>query len=75
MTCSPHLVETQLVVKDALRAADAGGLDVEPLDAPAVVRGVVPGGDRPGRRPPDVQLWPHVHGTDAMHLTLLRRTG
>jgi 16S rRNA (cytosine967-C5)-methyltransferase len=22
----------------------------------------------------DVQLWPHVHGTDAMHLTLLRRT-
>ena len=36
-----------------------------------------------GRSPParcdlvgdrlDVQLWPHVHGTDAMHLTLLRR--
>ncbi|MDR2723387.1 MAG: rRNA small subunit methyltransferase B, partial [Cellulomonadaceae bacterium] len=21
----------------------------------------------------DIQLWPHVHGTDAMHLTLLRR--
>jgi 16S rRNA (cytosine967-C5)-methyltransferase len=21
-----------------------------------------------------IQLWPHVHGTDAMHLTLLRRT-
>jgi 16S rRNA (cytosine967-C5)-methyltransferase len=23
---------------------------------------------------PDVQLWPHVHGTDAMYLALLRRT-
>ena len=22
---------------------------------------------------PHVQLWPHIHGTDAMHLTLLRR--
>ena len=22
---------------------------------------------------PDVQLWPHVHGTDAMYLALLRR--
>ncbi|SCF88977.1 16S rRNA (cytosine967-C5)-methyltransferase, partial [Streptomyces sp. Ncost-T6T-2b] len=24
---------------------------------------------------PDVQLWPHLHGTDAMYLALLRRTG
>jgi 16S rRNA (cytosine967-C5)-methyltransferase len=23
---------------------------------------------------PDVQLWPHLHGTDAMYLALLRRT-
>jgi 16S rRNA (cytosine967-C5)-methyltransferase len=23
---------------------------------------------------PDVQLWPHVHGTDAMYVALLRRT-
>jgi 16S rRNA (cytosine967-C5)-methyltransferase len=22
---------------------------------------------------PDVQLWPHRHGTDAMYLALLRR--
>jgi len=22
---------------------------------------------------PDVQLWPHVHGTDAMYLAVLRR--
>ncbi|WP_454043953.1 transcription antitermination factor NusB [Cellulosimicrobium sp. Marseille-Q8652] len=73
VTCSPHLAETQVVVTDVLRRRD----DVELLDAPAVVRGVV----RPESRDAvdlgarqDVQLWPHVHGTDAMHLTLLRRT-
>ena len=75
VTCSPHLVETQLVVKDALRTAERLGLGVEILDARAVVRGIVPGGAielNDDRR--DIQLWPHVHGTDAMHLTLLRRT-
>ncbi len=73
VTCSPHLAETQVVVADVLRRRD----DVEILDTPAVVRGVV----RPESRDAvdlgarqDVQLWPHVHGTDAMHLTLLRRT-
>ncbi|MDF2807366.1 MAG: methyltransferase [Cellulosimicrobium sp.] len=73
VTCSPHLAETQVVVGDVLRRRD----DVELLDAPAVVRRVV----RPEARDAielgdrqDVQLWPHVHGTDAMHLTLLRRT-
>ncbi|WP_435735873.1 transcription antitermination factor NusB [Cellulosimicrobium sp. PMB13] len=72
VTCSPHLAETQVVVADVVRRRD----DVELLDAPAVVRGVV----RPDAREAielgdrqDVQLWPHVHGTDAMHLTLLRR--
>ncbi|MFI2487610.1 RsmB/NOP family class I SAM-dependent RNA methyltransferase [Promicromonospora kroppenstedtii] len=75
VTCSPHLAETQLVVADVLKKRD----DVERLDAPAAVRAVV----RPAAREEDeiplgerddVQLWPHVHGTDAMHLTLLRRT-
>ncbi|CAM5483195.1 rRNA cytosine-C5-methyltransferase OS=Streptomyces fumanus OX=67302 GN=GCM10018772_48150 PE=3 SV=1 [Streptomyces fumanus] len=23
---------------------------------------------------PDIELWPHLHGTDAMYLTLIRRT-
>ena len=75
MTCSPHLVETQLVVKDAAARRRPAGLDVEPLDARRVVRGIAPGGqvDLDDDRT-DVQLWPHVHGTDAMHLTLLRRT-
>jgi len=59
-----------------VRAARRLGVDVEPLDTPAVVRGIAPGGhvDLDDTRT-DVQLWPHVHGTDAMHLTLLRRLG
>ena len=74
VTCSPHLAETQLVVKDALRAAGRAGIGVETIDARAVVEGIAPQPlDLPGDRT-DVQLWPHVHGTDAMHLTLLRRT-
>ncbi len=72
VTCSPHLAETTLLVRDALRAAARHGLEVDRLDAPAVVASLgctaaVAGRDH------DVQLWPHVHGTDAMHLTLLRR--
>ncbi|QHT55802.1 rRNA small subunit methyltransferase B [Cellulomonas sp. H30R-01] len=73
VTCSPHLAETRLVVKDALRAAAKAGIGVERIDTAAVVQGVA-------RREVEltdrshVQLWPHVHGTDAMHLTLLRRT-
>ncbi|WP_402465299.1 RsmB/NOP family class I SAM-dependent RNA methyltransferase [Isoptericola aurantiacus] len=77
VTCSPHLAETRLVVDDVLRRRD----DVERLDARAAVRAVlVPGApidlgaDDGGADGLDVQLWPHVHGTDAMHLTLLRRT-
>ncbi|MCC2308442.1 RsmB/NOP family class I SAM-dependent RNA methyltransferase [Cellulomonas chengniuliangii] len=73
VTCSPHLVETQLVVKDALRAAARRGLDVEVLDARGPLRDIAPGIDLADRD--DAQLWPHVHGTDAMHLTLLRRQG
>nr|WP_242504461.1 transcription antitermination factor NusB [Promicromonospora panici] len=74
VTCSPHLAETQLVVADVLKKRD----DVERLDTPAAVRAAVrPGPDAaeiPLSDRDDVQLWPHVHGTDAMHLTLLRRT-
>ncbi|WP_240934621.1 transcription antitermination factor NusB, partial [Cellulomonas sp. IC4_254] len=72
VTCSPVLAETRLAVLDATRAARKAGLDVEVLDAPAVLHGIAPGLDLPERE--DAQLWPHAHGTDAMHLTLLRRT-
>jgi 16S rRNA (cytosine967-C5)-methyltransferase len=61
VTCSPHPAETRLVVDDVLRRRD----DVERLDARQVLAD--------GGQGPDVQLWPHVHGTDAMYLALLRK--
>ncbi|GAA1976525.1 RsmB/NOP family class I SAM-dependent RNA methyltransferase [Kitasatospora viridis] len=64
-TCSPHLAETRAVVDDVLR----GRADVEFVDARPLLPGVPSLGDGP-----DVQLWPHLHGTDAMYLALLRRT-
>jgi 16S rRNA (cytosine967-C5)-methyltransferase len=64
VTCSPHLAETEVVVGDVLSARD----DLEVLDARPFLPGVPELG--PG---PYVQLWPHVHGTDAMFLALMRR--
>lgn len=71
VTCSPHPAETRVVVNDVLSRRN----DVEQLDARPYVRDAsgtpVPGtGAGPG-----AQLWPHVHGTDAMYLALLRRRG
>lgn len=64
-TCSPHLVET----RDVVAAVLAGRDDVERVDARPSLPGVPDLGDGP-----EVQLWPHRHGTDAMFLALLRRT-
>ena len=66
-TCSPHLAETRAVVDDVLkqpRRRPPSSIDARPL-----LPGVPALGDGP-----DVQLWPHLHGTDAMYLALLRRT-
>jgi 16S rRNA (cytosine967-C5)-methyltransferase len=63
-TCSPHLAETRVVVDDVVGRGDAELIDARPL-----MPGVPALGDGP-----DVQLWPHLHGTDAMYLALLRRT-
>ena len=65
VTCSPHLAETAVVVGDVMRARG----DLEAVDARPYLTGVPDLG--PG---PYVQLWPHLHGTDAMFLALLRRT-
>lgn len=68
-TCSPLMAETI----DVVAAVTEGRDDVELLDAPAALASVA------GRGVPDVgagptaQLWPHLHGTDAMFLALLRR--
>jgi 16S rRNA (cytosine967-C5)-methyltransferase len=64
-TCSPHPAETRAVVEDVLTDTAAEWIDARPL-----LPGVPGLGDGP-----DIQLWPHRHGTDAMYLALLRRTG
>ena len=43
--------------------------DVEELDAPSLLPEVPDLGSGPY-----AQLWPHVHGTDAMFVSVLRRT-
>ncbi|GES34257.1 transcription antitermination factor NusB [Streptomyces angustmyceticus] len=69
-TCSPHPAETRAVVDDVLKARGGEPVQVEWVDARPLMPGVPALGDGP-----DVQLWPHLHGTDAMYLALLRRTG
>lgn len=63
IACSPHIDETIGVVEQAEQ--------VEIIDAPALIA-QVPGAAHhlDGRF---IQLWPHLHGSDAMFCALLRR--
>jgi 16S rRNA (cytosine967-C5)-methyltransferase len=63
-TCSPHLAETVVPVLDVLRRHP----ELEQLDVRPLLPGVPDLGEGPA-----VQLWPHLHGTDAMFISLLRR--
>ncbi|MCZ4550575.1 RsmB/NOP family class I SAM-dependent RNA methyltransferase [Gordonia rubripertincta] len=63
-TCSPHPAETAGVV-DRIVAE----LPVTPLDT----RELVPGGIEGLGNGSSVQLWPHLHGTDAMFFAALRK--
>ena len=79
VTCSPHMAETVVQVQDVLRRHS----DLRLLDAHEVMTDLaLPGGaelmtQRPS--PADdvaakcVQLWPHIHGTDAMFFALLQK--
>lgn len=63
ITCSPHLAETKAVVR-SIKPDLATPIDVRPL---------LPGVPELGEGP-WVQLWPHLHGTDAMFISLFVRT-
>ncbi len=64
VTCSPHLDETLDLLANVLGdRTDSSLEDARPL---------FPGVDQLGPGP-TVQLWPHVHGTDAMFFALIRR--
>jgi 16S rRNA (cytosine967-C5)-methyltransferase len=67
VTCSPHMVETQVTVTEGARRS---GVEVDFVDA----RPLFPAGMPKLGSGPTVQLWPHRHGTDAMFLAVLRRT-
>ncbi|MFG1609028.1 RsmB/NOP family class I SAM-dependent RNA methyltransferase [Actinoplanes sp. NPDC049265] len=67
VTCSPHMVETQVTVTEGARRS---GVGVDFVDA----RPLLPPGMPHLGAGPTVQLWPHRHGTDAMFLAVLRRT-
>ena len=62
-TCSPHPAETTDLVSSVLESVTtARQLDARPLV------GAIELGEGP-----HVQLWPHIHGTDAMFLAALTR--
>lgn len=71
VTCSPHPAETKAVVADALRKRD----DLELLDAGAALDAVSLTGRLGAGHESTAQLWPHIHGTDAMFLALIRKKG
>lgn len=74
-TCSPVLAETVGIVDAVL--GERAGVRLEDLTGNPALAAL----HRPeappstGPRAGTVQLWPHLHGTDAMFLALLRRTG
>jgi 16S rRNA (cytosine967-C5)-methyltransferase len=65
-TCSPLLPETAEIVSGVLTDR------VELVGATSALPGTL---DAPGPLPGTLQLWPHLHGTDAMFIALLRRVG
>jgi 16S rRNA (cytosine967-C5)-methyltransferase len=79
VTCTPHPAETIAVVQDILRRRDdiralatpAALTDAVDREVPDLRSALVGRGDRAG---PTAQLWPHLHGTDAMFIALLQRS-
>ncbi|WDF31943.1 transcription antitermination factor NusB [Arthrobacter agilis] len=70
VTCSPHHAETDAVVDDCLRKREG----FERIDAGAALDAVSIGGALDAGHGSSAQLWPHVHGTDAMYLALIRKS-
>lgn len=78
VTCSPHPAETRLVVGDVLRNYSG----IVPEDATKILDQVsrvgLDGAVGPqvgtgSHKRSTVQLWPHLHDTDAMFMAVLRR--
>jgi 16S rRNA (cytosine967-C5)-methyltransferase len=66
VTCSPLVAETREIVASVVgQSSEAPSM----LDVRRYLADEVPSGGVG----PDLQLWPHVHDTDAMYLALLQR--
>ncbi|GAA1349032.1 RsmB/NOP family class I SAM-dependent RNA methyltransferase [Falsarthrobacter nasiphocae] len=74
VTCSPHPAETVAVVDDVLARWSEPGTRLTRLSARGALDAVAltPLFEGTADRQ-DAQLWPHVHGTDAMFLSLIRK--
>lgn len=74
VTCSPHPAETVAVIDDVL----ARHSNISLMDTGAALEAsALPGMANAARKVgagSTVQLWPHIHGTDAMFMALLTRT-
>ncbi|MFW0112063.1 RsmB/NOP family class I SAM-dependent RNA methyltransferase [Rothia sp. CCM 9416] len=85
VTCSPHTAETQSIVHDILRKTDVTLLDSgAALTSVALTddrgQSLLAGEKDPsfspdgaGQGATTAQLWPHIHGTDAMFFALFRK--
>ena len=69
VTCSPHLAETTAIVE---RAQHKMGSTLVVLDAVPVLHQLNPSLQLNTNRK-TVQLWPQIHGTDAMFIALLQK--
>ncbi len=74
VTCSPVLAETAGVVSAVLAERDDVHLEAAAPVAATDLAATDLAATAPGPLPGTVQLWPHLHGTDAMFLALLRRS-
>lgn len=63
-TCSPHIAETELIVRSVVRRRT----DIEIEDSRPLFPEVANLGSGP-----NVRLWPHRHGTDGMFFSLMRK--
>lgn len=70
VTCSPHLSETTAQIA---WAQSKFGTSLELLDATSILKKISPQLELEDSYR-TVQLWPHLHGTDAMFLALMRKS-
>ncbi|MFW0108034.1 RsmB/NOP family class I SAM-dependent RNA methyltransferase [Rothia sp. P7181] len=85
VTCSPHMAETRNIVQDILRTHDVQLLDSAQALAEVALtddqgqsllsgeRAVGCAVDEKNMNATTAQLWPHVHGTDAMFFALFQK--